>query len=756
MPTVHIYDIENFNFSFSYSETNQENPDIQYYNTKIYRGNLGYNYVGNPKNVTPFGKAKWASKSYLALIKDINFYYLPKSITFNTEMNRNYSERLLRNKSGGDIIINPTYSKQWDWNRNFQFRYDLTKGLNLDYQAEAQAYVYEPAGNPDKGTEEWKLNRDTIKNELMHLGTMQRFHQTVNVNYTIPINKLPLLSWVTANASYNGQYFWTASALSIQNRLGNTIESSHSIQGSGNLDFTKIYNSIPYLKSLNTPASRRSSSNNRKQQGVQKGQTSDSTTMKPKSDHNFGKVLLDGSLKLVTMVKRASFTYSKNGGQVLPGFMPEPGYLGIFGTNGAPGWDFALGVPGDIFDKAISSGWITTDSILSDPYIRRNTENLSYRVNCEPFFGFKIDIQGNTTYTENFQQYFRANPYGIFEVFTPTTAGSYSASSLLIKTAFVGDYGDSNEGSPLFDQMLANRSVIADRIAKDNPIWIANVNEYVFDTIANEYFPKGYGASSNQVLLYSFLSAYSGQDASNIKLNPFQKIPFPNWSLTYNGLTNIPAIGAIFKTVNITHAYRSTTAISSWASNVYYDDNNPIQTYENSNNIIPKIDINQIVLNEQFAPLLGIDVGFQNSLTANIQYKQSRSLTMSFSNNQLTEVVGREIVVGAGYRIKGLKFNIMSISGGGNKKTVSNDLVLKVDLGFKKDKTTLRRVDENNSQVSAGQNKVNIYITGDYQFSTRLSAQVFFKRDMNTPFVSTTFPTATTFAGMMIRFNLAQ
>ena len=756
MPTVHIYDIENFNLSFSYSETNQENPDIQYFNTKVYRGNLGYNYVGNPKNVTPFSKAKWASKSYLALIKDMNFYYLPKSISFNTEMNRNYSERLLRNKSGGDIIINPTYSKQWDWNRNFQFRYDLTKGLNVDYQAQAEAYVYEPAGNPDKGTEEWKLNRDTIKDELMHLGTMSRFHQTVNVNYTVPINKLPLLNWVTATATYNGQYFWTASALSIQDRLGNTIESSHSIQGNGNLDFTKIYNGIPYLKKLNTPASRRNN-NGKKQGGIaSKGQNADSTTMKPKSDNNIGKVLLDGSLKLVTMVKRASFTYSKNGGQVLPGFMPEPGYLGIFGTNGAPGWDFVLGLPGDVYDKAVGSGWITTDSILSDPYIRRNTENLSYRVNCEPFNGFKIDIQGNSTYTENFQQYFRANPYGVFEVFTPTTAGSFTASSLLIKTAFVGDYGDDNEGSPLFDQMLANRSIIADRIAKDNPVWIANVNEYVFDTIANDYFPKGYGASSSQVLLYSFLSAYSGQDATNITLTPFQKIPFPNWSLTYNGLSNIPAIGAIFKTVNITHTYRSTYTISNWASNVYYDDNNPVQTYESNSNIIPKIDIGQMVLNEQFMPLLGIDVGFQNSLTCNLQFKKSRSLTMSFSNNQLTEVVGREIVVGAGYRIKGLKFNIMSINGGGNKKTVNNDLVLKVDLGFKKDKTTLRRVDENNSQVSAGQNKVNIYITGDYQFSTRLSAQVFFKRDMNTPFVSTTFPTSTTFAGMMIRFNLAQ
>ena len=341
-------------------------------------------------------------------------------------------------------------------------------------------------------------------------------------------------------------------------------------------------------------------------------------------------------------------------------------------------------------------------------------------------------------------------------MFTPTTSGSFTASSLLIKTAFVGDYGDENDGSPLFDKLLANRSIIATRIAKGNDAWIENVNEYVFDTIANDYFPKGYGASSMEVLLYSFLSAYSGQDAATIELTPFQKIPFPNWTLSYNGLTNIPAVGEIFKTVNINHSYRSTFTISNWASNVYYDETNPVMTYENNSNIIPEIDINQLVLNEQFMPLLGVDVGFKNSLTCNVQYKQSRSLTLSFSNNQLTEVVGKEIVIGAGYRIKGLKFNIVSMTSGGNKRTVSNDLVLKVDLGFKKDKTTLRRIDENNSQVSAGQNKFNIYVTGDYQFSSRLSAQAFFKRDMNSPFVSTSFPTSTTFAGLMIRFNLAQ
>ena len=758
-PQVHIWDIENFNVSFSYSETNQENTDIEYFNVKSYRGNLAYNFVNNPKNVSPFAQKKWASKSYLALIKDFNFYYLPKSISFNTEMYRYYSEKLMRNKSGGQIIINPTYSTQWDWNRTFQFRYDLTRGLNLDYQANSQAYIYEPAGHPDEGTEEWNMNQDTIRNELRHFGSTSRFTQNVNVNYTVPINKLPLLNWVTLTTSYQGQYFWTASARSIQKRLGNTIENSHTIQANGSLDFTKIYNAIPYIKQMNTAAGRRNNGrgNNPRSnpQKPDKGQTSDSTTMKPKV--NYGKLILDGTLKIATMVKKASFTYSMSGGQILPGYLPSPDYVGMSAsTQWAPGWKFATGLPGDIFDQAVSSGWLTVDSILSDPYIRRSNQTMSYRVNCEPVYGFKLDIQGNRTMTENFQQYFRANSFGDFETFTPTYGGNFTASAMLIKTAFTKDYGDQDDGSPLFDQMMANRAIIAERVAKGNPQWISNVNQQYYDTLAGGYFPLGYGSSSMEVLLYSFLSAYSGQDASEIELTPFQKIPFPNWTLTYNGLTNIPAVAAIFKTVNITHTYRSTYTISNWASNVYYDENNPIQTFENSSNIIPRYDISQLILTEQFMPLIGIDLGFQNTLTTNLQFKKSRTLTMSFTNNQLTEVNGREIVIGAGYRIKGLTFNIRSITGGGNKRTVKNDLVLKLDLGFKKDKTTLRRIDENNSQVSAGQNRINIYLTADYQFSTRLSAQAFFKRDMNTPFVSTSFPTATTFGGLMIRFNLAQ
>lgn len=764
-PKIHFYDIENFNLSFSYSETFQENTDIKYNLTQNYRGSLGYNYSGNPKNVTPFGKAKWASKPSMQFFKDINFYYAPKSITFNTEMTRYYNEREMRNKTGGMVIINPTFSKQWDWSRNYQVRWDLTKGLNLEYSAQARAYVYEPAGNPDEGTQEWKLNRDTIKNELLHFGSTTQYQQNVSANWTIPINKIPILNWINASTGYQGQYMWNAAARSIQQRLGNTIENSSTLQGNATLDLTKLYNKVPYLKKVNTPQ-RRNNNNDKNGKGNNRGgknegddeNKSDSTKMKPKVD--YGKIILDNSLRILTMIKKVSGTYSLAKGQNLPGFANayKPDWVGLSTNGGAPGFGFVMGSNfgknDNIYNIAAANRWLTTDSILSSPYTRRKTESLNYRVNAEPFSGFKIDISGNRTYAENAQHYFRFNEMSeSYETFTPTNSGNFSTSFFMMGTSFAKE--TANESSELFDALLSNREIIAERIAKGNPQWIQQINQYQYDTVAGGMFPVGYDAGSLEVLMYSFIAAYTGKDAKTMNLNPFPKIPLPNWTISFNGLTNIPAVSKLFKSVNISHSYKSTYTISSWSSNVYYDPNNTIQTFDNSNRIISQYDMQQLVLNEQFAPLIGIDLGLQNSMTCNFQFKKSRAMTLSFTNNQLTEINGREFVIGAGYRIKNLTFNVVSLEGG-KGKTVKNDLVLKLDLGFKRDKTILRRIDENNNQVSAGQSKINIYLTADYTFSQRLSSQVFFKHDMTNPFVANTFKNSQTFAGVTIRFSLAQ
>ncbi len=600
----------------------------------------------------------------------------------------------------------------------------------------------------------------------------------------MPINKIPIFNWITASANYQGTYNWTAPAKSIQPRLGNVIDNSSNIQGNATLDFTKLYNKVPYLKQVNSPQRRndgrndKGRDNGKKEKGGKekekelKGkdegggeQPSDST--KTTSRTNYGKFVLDNSLRILTLVKKVSGTYSLQKGQTLPGFMPKTDYFGMSPSAGwAPGVGFVLGnnfgSDADIFDKAVLNSidveeakrWLTTDSILNDPYIRRMTETMNYRINTEPLPGIKIDFTGNRNYAENQQHYFRYNEMtNDFDVFTPTNNGNFSMSYFMAGTAFVGS---DSTASRLFNNLLDNRKIIAERIARSNPMWIEQVNEYVYDSVAGDYFPKGYTSSSMDVLLYSFIAAYTGKDANTITLNPFPRFPLPNWNFTYNGLTNIPAIGKLFKTVSISHGYKSNYSINAWASNVNYDDDNPIQTYENSDIIIPKYDMTQIVLNEQFTPLLGIDIGLQNSMTVNLQYKKSRTLTLTFSNNQLTEVNGQEIIVGGGYRIKNLTFNVTPVGGGGKSQTIKNDLVLKLDIGYKHDITILRRIDENNNQVSAGQNKINFYLTGDYNFSQRLSAQAFFKYDLAIPEVANTFKNSTTYGGITIRLSLAQ
>lgn len=746
---IRIYDIENFNASYSYSEAYNRNIDIDYNIRKIYRGGLAYNYISNPKNVQPFAKWKLFRSPILQLLKDFNFYYMPKNLSFRTEMNRQYDQKKLRTKSGGDVITYPTYSKEWTWTRDYTLQYDITRGLKLDFAAGANAYIYEPDGNPERNSAEWKSNRDTIIDEILSFGTKTRYTQTLKLNYAVPINKIPLFNWVTLNAIYQGGYTWLASARSVQDRLGNSIENENTKQLNGNLDLGRLYSKIPYLKTLNTP-SRTNTRGTPPRQGTTRPREEapkDSIQEKPKV--NYFKIAGDQLLKLAMSVKRASINYTQKNGQYLPGFVHEPDLFGLNFANGSPGFGFVFGGEEDVRYKAISGNWLTLDSLLNSPYSKKYTETFNYRINIEPVPGMKIDINGDRSYAENFAEYFRADANGVIQTYTPTRSGSFSMSYGMWKTSFVNSRKD--EGSRLFDDLLSNRKIIAERLAQENAQWVAEGSRYFYDTVAGGYYPYGYGSTSQEVVMYAFLAAYRGGDASKITMNPFPKIPIPNWSINYTGLTNIPIIQKWFKTVSITHAYRSSYTINTFASNVNYNANNTTQTYENSSIFIPKYDIGQMMLTEQYAPLIGVDLGFHNSLTAKFEYKKSRSLTLSFTNNQLTEINGHEIVIGSGYRIRNL-----SIFASGSRSRASNDLVLKVDLGFRNDKTTLRRIDENNNQVSAGQQKINLYITADYTFSTRLTGQVFFKRDVSDPFVSSQFKTTSTFAGFLLRFNLAQ
>ncbi|MBO7460746.1 MAG: cell surface protein SprA [Bacteroidales bacterium] len=741
----HFWDVENLNASYAYTNQEQSSPDLEYNRQKSHRGGIGYTYSTGAKPWTPFAKKKWASSQYMQLFKDFNLYYLPKSFSFNTEMYRQIHTQKMRNKSSGLILLKETTAKTWDWTRNYDFRYDITKNLNFTYNAATQAYIYEPAGNPERDSDEWKANRDTVRDELLSFGSISRFNQTVKLNYTIPINKVPFCDWLGSTINYTGNYRWIANSRYTQVRQGNTIENDNNVQFTATADLTKLYNRSTYLKNLMSP---RRTNNNNRNNNRSREKVNDSIQKKEKKEStNIGKAIADNTLRIIFCVKKISFTYSKNAGVSLPGFMTEPSMLGMDHTW-APGLGFVIGQNNDVLNTAINKGWLTTDSTFNRPYTKRMSETYNYKVTMEPFTDFSIEVTGNRTYAENFSEYFRADEMGIFQFYTPTTGGNYSISYLMTATSFA-------DGDKLFNNLREYRLEIANRLAHENSTWVNMGQPYIGDESTGERYPYGYTSNSQEVLTYAFLAAYSGQSPNSVSFGLFQKVALPNWNIKFTGLTKIPALKKYFKTITLTHGYKSTFSISAWSNDINYDANNDMAVYTGTNTRIPQYDMSQILISEQYTPLLGINLAFTNSLTPSIEYKKSRTVTLGFSNNQITEVNGREIVIGCGYTFKDLGFSISLFDGSGSKK-VSNDLKIKLDLGFRRDKTTLRSIDEGNSQISSGQDKINIYLTGDYTLSQRLGMQVFFKYDMTNPFIANAYKTTNVFAGITARFSLSQ
>lgn len=754
----HIWDVENLDISYAFTEIYHRNVDIEYDVKKTHRGGLGYNFTGTPKPVKPFDKVKFMNNKYLRIIKDFNFYYMPKMLTFRTDLDKQFSESLLRNKTTAIIILEPTYIKSFNWTRNYGLKWDLTQNLKLDYSAMANARVDEPPGKIDKNNPNYKELRDSVWNNVLDFGRLTTYNQKLDITYNVPINKLPFLSWVTATAKYGGNYSWTALPLTtdsldriIENPMGNTIENSNTQQLNINANFVNLYNYIPYLKKIN----------DKKRQGSTKQPKSNMPPAEGDSAENkinWGKEILDNALSILMLVKTANFSYQENNGEVLPGFMPKPVALGMDWKQMAPGIDFVFGNPSDIWGggqdiRAIAyrEGWMSTDTNLNMPYAVKESKTLNLQVTLEPLPALRIDVTANSSYTNVNSMYLRGDGLGGFNEYSPMQTGSFSMSYLTWGTAFIGDNKDNSNAT--FEKFKDYRIIIANRLAQANPF-----SSGALDSLG---FPDGYGATSQDVLIPAFLAAYAKKDPEKIGLKPFsQKLlsafPLPNWKITYTGLTKIKWIKKYFKNFSLSHSYRNTYSVGSYVTSVRFrDEDLDGYTYvrDVANNFISEREIGTISINEQFSPLIGFDMTMVNSLLIKFEIRKTRNLALSFSNTQLTEVTSDEYVIGAGYRVKNVSFNIKS---GGRKKLIKSDLNIKADFSIRDNKTVLRKLVENLDQVSAGQRVMSISVSADYQISEKFNIRLFFDKIINNPFVTSNYRNSNTNAGLSLRFTLAQ
>jgi len=673
-----------------------------------------------------------------------------------------YNERKLRNKSFGDVITNATYNKSWDWNRMYDLKFDLAQSLTFNFNANATSYINE---YPESNSIIWDngdLNGDGIddvitpeekkqqvKDEILSGGTKSRYVQNVGINYNLPINKLPLLDWVTATFGYNVAYNWVASPRSMQ-ELGNTISNNVNWNINGNADLNKLYNKIDFLKKINEPPRKRPNQKQKEQKKQTKDPNDTTKVVKPKV--NYGKIAYETVLKLLMSVKKVSLQYSENKGTSLPGFMYEPTILGNDWNNNAPGFKFIFGAQPESPEYFNKEGWLSQDIRLNTSYNQMENSNLNVRLSLEPFKDLKIDLTADRTYAKNFQTlYVYDTIAGTFLENSAMHMGSFSMTYITWGTAFGGSL--ENEKSQYFENMKDYRYDIAHRLANQDPRDIA--------TNDSTGYPEGYGPTSQDVLLPSFIAAYSNKDPNTVSLQPFPTIPLPNWRVSYNGLSKIPFLQSIFKSVTLNHAYNSSYNIGSFVTNINYSDTivQGIQVSRRKNqyngDYYSEFEYANVTITEQFSPLINIDMTFQNSLLAKFEMKKSRNLSLSFANNQLTEVSSSEFIIGLGFRFKDVPLNLSGITGG-KGKTFKSDLNIKADFSIRNNKTVLRSIDTDTDQISAGQKVTSINASIDYMLSKSLTLRLFFDKITTNPFLPSQYRNSTTKGGISLRFSLAQ
>ena len=159
-------------------------------------------------------------------------------------------------------------------------------------------------------------------------------------------------------------------------------------------------------------------------------------------------------------------------------------------------------------------------------------------------------------------------------------------------------------------------------------------------------------------------------------------------------------------------------------------------------------------MTEQFAPLLGIDVTFTNSLNLRVEFKKNRSLSLSLIDYQLTELRSTELTLGGSYRLRNVKFAFLGQPQDGKK--VQNDMNFRLDMSFRDDKTVNNRLDADLVIPTSGQKVIGISPSIDYVLNNRLNLRFFYDRRQTIPVISTAYPITSTRGGLTLRFMLAQ
>ena len=689
-----FYDIENLNFSHTYSENNYRDYEFEYSERKSTQSSANYSYNFSDATFYPFKELVNKDSKKLDWLKEFNFNPLPSNISFSANYNRRIYTQKFReinyNGVNSDNQIPLPVLKQtnflFDWRMSLS--QNITRSLRLNYSATNSNIISE-----DTNFQNSSLG---IFDNFFNTGSPNNFGQSLSLNYILPFEYLSFLNFIDGSYTYTGNFNWERGSdvfSSIKSESGeilgrvNTIQNANTQNFVLNFNFNQIYRDIPWLN----------------------------------SDDNILK-------SLIKSTRRLRFNYSENSGKVLPGFLPSIGFLG----TSKPSLGFVFGSQSDIRYEAAKNGWLTDFPTFNESFKQIYNSKFDLLGELEFFKIIKLDLIANRSYSNNFSENYRVDN-SVYSSLNPNYYGNFSISTNMLRTSFKKKNKDFSE---VFDIMKNNRLIIAERLISEK-----NLNIIEYD---NEGFPIGYSKNSQQVLIPAFMSAFLGFDPQKIAFNPISDDPKLNWALKVEVPSDL--LNDNIKRISFGHSYRSNFTINNFRSNLAFDPD----LFDKSGNYLSEMSYSNLNIVEQFNPLVMIDIQFNNSLRLNFDFVKDRAVSLSLANNFVTESWGNEYVFGFGYRARNLRINSSLAP---NSNNFIGDLNVKIDMSLRKNMTVIRNLNIEDNKVSAGQSLVSAKLSADYALTKSFSAIFFYDHMFSKYEVSSAFPQTNIRSGFTLRYN---
>lgn len=734
-----FYDVENLSVTAMYNDDYYR--DI--YTKKNYRQNLkayiDYNYNFKPWVIRPFQKlisdtAK--SAKYLQWVKEINLNPIPTRFSFRTELDRDYSELEFRNI---EALMNGATSQNFDVlkNRNFYFGWQYNLGFSLTKSLKAEIFSATRTLNDDLAVQ--AMDEKTIFKNPFRIGRPVLYNHRVQLNYKLPLEYFPYIDFISAEVAYGFQYNWNARSTVLLNstsgNLGNLAQNTNNKTATATVDLPAFWSKFKYFQKIDSLRQGRDREIDSLNQVYEKAFANKNNrrkfkfkTYKFKHKLNLGQHLLSA----LTSMKQLNISYTENNGTVLPGILAQPNFFGVGKGIGGPTTGFLFGSQSDIRRIVVERGWVTTSDYLNDPYTQVKSQNLTANLSIEPIKDLRVDLNVLKTYNRNlnhsgFNIDIDGNRANGIQFSFANEMISYSHTDFLLRSAFT-------DGATIFEQIKSNAREISRKYQ---------------GTLRPNGFVEGYSIANSYVLIPAFRAALAGKSTAKISNPTKVSFPLPNWNITYSGLRNLPFINSQFQKFDIQHAYTSTYTATGIQSNIDFYNQNQARIDTRGDKINPYV-FSQVMYQEAFSPLIGVDLTMRNNMQLRAQYNRDRMFLLGLVNHTLTEDSGSEYILGFGYILKDLR---LKLKYKGKTKNIKSDLNLRADFSLRDNKTRITNILLDDSQITGGQRMLGLKISADYNMSQNLNIRFFYDQLMTKYKISTAFPLSTVRAGLSATFT---